>query len=112
MNVFIIGNEGVLIKLTKEDTKLVFDQCLSTKGGFLFVIKMVPALNHVENTVVEPTSEIKTMSYDINKLRNILGQSGGFHLNATAYAYGIKEFGKQEAFESCATSKAKQKKTN
>jgi hypothetical protein len=32
MNAFIIGNEGVLIKLTKGETMLVFDQRMNTKA--------------------------------------------------------------------------------
>jgi hypothetical protein len=34
-NGFMIGNDGVLIKLTKGETKLVFDQRLNTKGDFV-----------------------------------------------------------------------------
>jgi hypothetical protein len=43
-NWIMIGNEVVLIKLTKGETKLVFNQRLNIKGGFLSGIKMVPAL--------------------------------------------------------------------
>jgi hypothetical protein len=42
MKGFMIENEGVLIKLTKGETKLVFDQQLNAKGGFVSGIKMVP----------------------------------------------------------------------
>jgi hypothetical protein len=52
MDGFMIGNEGVLIKLTKGETKLVFDQCLNTERGFLSGIKMVAILNQAANTVV------------------------------------------------------------
>jgi hypothetical protein len=52
-NGFMIGNEGVLIKLTKGETKLVFDQLLNTKGDFVSGMRRVPVLNKVTNTVVE-----------------------------------------------------------
>jgi hypothetical protein len=52
------------------------------------------------------------MSFEINKLQKILGRSGENHLKASASAYGIKVFGKLEACESYATSKAQQTKTN
>jgi hypothetical protein len=52
MNGFIIGNEGVLIKLTKGETALVFDQHLNTKGCFVSGIKMVHVLNQLANTVI------------------------------------------------------------
>jgi hypothetical protein len=36
-NGFMIGNEGALIKLTNGEMKLVFNQHLNTKGGFVSV---------------------------------------------------------------------------
>jgi hypothetical protein len=53
MNWLMIGNEGMMIKLTKGETKLVLNQRLNIKGGFLSGIKMIPVLNQVVNTVVE-----------------------------------------------------------
>jgi hypothetical protein len=44
MNVFMIGNEGLLIKMTKGETSVVFDQRLNIKGVFVSAIKMVPYL--------------------------------------------------------------------
>jgi hypothetical protein len=49
----MIGNEGLLIKLANGETKLVFNQLVNTKRGFVSGIKMVPILNQVANTVVE-----------------------------------------------------------
>jgi hypothetical protein len=112
MNGFMIGNEGLLIKLTKGETKLVFDQRLNTKEGFLSGIKMVSVLNQVDNTDIETKKMIKNMSLEINKIHKILGHCGETHLKATDNAYGIKVFGKLEAFQSYARSKAKQKETN
>jgi hypothetical protein len=76
MNGLMIGNEGVLIKLTKRETTLVFNQSLNTKGGFVSGIKVVPVLNQVSNTIVETKKMIKVMSFEINKLHNILGHCG------------------------------------
>jgi hypothetical protein len=45
-------------------------------------------------------------------IHKILVHCGETHLKATANSYGIKVFGKLEACESCAISKAKQKNTN
>jgi hypothetical protein len=82
MNGFMIGNEGVSVKLTKGETKLMFNQLLNTKGGFVSGIKMVPVLIQVANVVVEPKKMIKIMSAEINKLYKILGYCGGTHLKA------------------------------
>jgi hypothetical protein len=112
MNGFMIGNEGVMIKLTKGETTLVFDQYLNTKGGFLSGIKMIPVLNQVPNTVFRLKIMIKTLSVAINKLHKILGYSGETHVKANTNAHGIKVFGKLEACKSCAISKSKQENTN
>jgi hypothetical protein len=72
---FMIGNEGLMIKLTKGGTTLVFDQRLITKEGFMSGIKMVPDLNQVANIVVETKILIKTMSVEINNLHKIIGQN-------------------------------------
>jgi hypothetical protein len=53
MNGLMIGYEGLLIKLTKEKTTLLFDHRLNTKGGFVSGIKMVPILNLVAKAIVE-----------------------------------------------------------
>jgi hypothetical protein len=65
MNGFMIGNEGVLIKLTKGETMLVFNQSLNNKGGFLSVIKMVLVLNQVADTAAETKKMNKTISVEI-----------------------------------------------
>jgi hypothetical protein len=72
-NGFMIGNEGVLIKLTKVETKLLFNKRLNTKGGFVSGIKMTPVLNQVANIVVESNKMIKTISVEVNKLHKIMG---------------------------------------
>jgi hypothetical protein len=72
---------------------------------------MVRVFNQVENTVVETKKMIKTISVEINRLDKILGHCGENNLKATTNAYGIKVFGKLEACESCAISKAKQTNT-
>jgi hypothetical protein len=112
MNGFMIGNEGLLIKLTKGETTLMLDQRLSTKGRFVSGIKMVPVFNQVANTVFETEKMIKAMSVEINKLHKILDHCGENHLKATANDYGSKVFGKLETYEPCDISKVKKKKTN
>jgi hypothetical protein len=68
----MIGNEGVLIKLTKGGTKFAFDHLLNTKEDFVCVIKMVAVLNQVAKTAIESKSMIKIMSAMIKKLHKIL----------------------------------------
>jgi hypothetical protein len=100
---FMIGNEGVLIKLTKGETNLVFDQSLNTKKDFVSGIKMISFLNKVPfDTVFETKSMIKIMSVEINKIHKILRHGGEIHLKTTVNAYRIKAFGKLEACEACA----------
>jgi hypothetical protein len=48
----MIWNEDVLIKLTKAETTLVFDQRLNTKGDFVSGIKMVTVFNQMDNYAV------------------------------------------------------------
>jgi hypothetical protein len=73
---------------------------------------MVTVLNQVANAVVETKKMIKTMSVEINKIHKILGHFGESHFKGTANAYRIKVYGKLEAYESCAISMEKKKKTN
>jgi hypothetical protein len=73
---------------------------------------MVPVLNQVSNNDAELKSIIKAMQFEFKKLHKILGNCGETPLKPTANAYEIKVFGKLEAFESCALSKVKKKKTN
>jgi hypothetical protein len=94
MNGFMNGNEVLLINLTKGETKLVLDQRLNTKVGFVSGIKMVPALNQVPNNVFRFKSMIKIMSVEINKLHEIPGKCGKTRLKETANSYGIKFFWK------------------
>jgi hypothetical protein len=53
MNGIMIGNECVMIKLTKGETTLVFNHRVTNKGGFTYGIKMVHVLNQVANNVAE-----------------------------------------------------------
>jgi hypothetical protein len=69
----MVGNEGVLLKLTKEETTLLFDQRLNTKVGFKSGIKMVSILKEVVNTAVGSYCMIKFMSFLLDKLHKILG---------------------------------------
>jgi hypothetical protein len=71
MNEFLIENEGVLIKLIEGETKIMFDQHLNIKGGFVFGITMVSVSNQMANVVTESKSMIKTMSVEINKLQKV-----------------------------------------
>jgi hypothetical protein len=50
-NGFMIGNEGVLIELTKGETKHEFKQRLKNKGVFVSGVKMVNLLNQAANKV-------------------------------------------------------------
>jgi hypothetical protein len=74
-------------------------------------IKMVTFCNQVYITIVGSKVMIKNVSIEINKLHKILCHYGGTHLKATASVYGMKSFGKLEAFESFTFSKANQKNT-
>jgi hypothetical protein len=51
----------MLIKLTKEETTLVFDQRLNTKGAFMSGIKMITVSNQVVNTVFETKNSSNTI---------------------------------------------------
>jgi hypothetical protein len=112
MNRLMIGDEGMLIKLTKGENTLVFNQRLKTKEGFVYGIKMVPVLNQVAITVVETKGMIKTMSFEINKLHKTLQNFVRIHLKAVGTSYGIKVFGSIETCKSCVIVNVKEKKTN
>jgi hypothetical protein len=92
INGLMIGNVGVLIKLSKGETTLVFNQRLSTKGVFTSGIKMVPDLKQLYNNVVGSKIMIKTKLVEMNKLHKILGHCGETHMKGTAKFFGIKVF--------------------
>jgi hypothetical protein len=73
---FKLRYEGVLINLTKVETKLVFDQCLNTKGIFVSGIKMVPffiqgANNNTEKNDQEYVSWDQQSTKDPRALRKL-----------------------------------------
>jgi hypothetical protein len=53
MNGFMIGNKDVLIKWTKGETTLLFDQFFELQRRLMSDIKMVPILNQVAKLLLK-----------------------------------------------------------
>jgi hypothetical protein len=53
-NGFKIGNDGIVIHLTKGNTTLSFDRILNTKNGFVSGAKLNPISIESANSVIDP----------------------------------------------------------
>ena len=80
---FRIGNEGVIVKLMKDCTTLMFNGKLKTKNDFISEINMVPVINQVPDTTMESKKGSKLCSIVINKLHKTLGHCGESLLKCT-----------------------------
>ena len=109
-NGFKIGNEGIIIHLTKGNATLTFDRILNTKNGFVTGAKLNPIVIESAGSAIDPEKvEIKV---DINRIHKIVGHCGEEALRATANHYNWTLSGKFEVCQECAIAKARQKNTN
>jgi hypothetical protein len=93
-NGFKIGNDGKIIHRTKVNRTLSFDRILNAKSGFVSGPKPNPILIESAGSTIDPgKSGIKV---NINRIHNIVGNSGEEALRATAYHCDWKLSGKLE----------------
>jgi hypothetical protein len=85
---------------------LTFDKVVRTKNGFVPVIKLLPVLGDVGNSVLE-TKKCKTI--DVNNLHKILDDCGEVNTRLTVKAYGYEIIGKFDVCEACSVGKARHK---
>ena len=109
-NGFKIGNDDIIIHLSKGSTTLSFDRVLKTKNGFVSGVCLNPVSVELAGNVVD--SKKAEVKFDINKLHKAIGHCGEEALKITAKSYDWKLLGKLETCEDCAVGKAKQKNTN
>ena len=108
-NGFKIGNDDIIIHLSKGSTTLSFDRVLKTKNGFVSGVCLNPvSVESAGNVVDSKKAEVK---FDINKLHKAIGHCGEEALKITAKSYDWKLLGKLETCEDCAVGKSKAEET-
>jgi hypothetical protein len=109
-NGFKIGNDGIIVNLTKVSTTLSLNRILNTKNGCVSGAKLNPISIKSAGSVIDP--EKSEMKVDINRIHKIVGHCGEEALVATANHCDWKLTGKIEVCEECVIAKARQKSTN
>jgi len=71
-NGFQIGSDGIIIQLTKETTRLAFDQVVNKKNGFVSGVQLLPLRIQTASNVMDK-SETKL---EISKLQQTLRHCG------------------------------------
>jgi hypothetical protein len=109
-NSFKIGNEHIIIHLSKDSTIFPFHKVLKTKNGFVSGLRLNPVtIETAGNVVNRKQYEVK---FDWNKLHKAIGHCGKGASRITANSYDWKLLGKIETCEDCAVGKSKQKRIN
>jgi hypothetical protein len=92
-NGFKIGNEYIIIYLSKSSTTLTFERVIKTKNGVVSEVRLNPVY-------------IETAG-NVNKLHKAIEHCGEETLRITAKSYDWKLLGKLETCEDWAVGKAK-----
>jgi hypothetical protein len=107
-NGFTIGNEDIIIHLSKDSTILSFDRVLKTKNGIVSGVRLNSMSIETSGNVVN--SKKYEVKFDINKLHKAIERCGEEALRITAKSYDWKLLAKLETCEDCAFKKQSRKK--
>jgi hypothetical protein len=99
-----LSSKGLIISLSKGETKLSFDRIYDTKLGHVCGIQMRP--RQTQESVAYLTQGVK-MTY--SKAHQVLGHTGEMRTRATSESLGWKIGPTSKVCESCPIAKAKQK---
>lgn len=103
-----ISNNGLIISLSKNHSKLTFNEIFRTDNGQVIGINLKRILSHdMSNVLLEHG---RVVQYDV--LHKTLGHINDKSLRLTAKYYGIKLNGTPNPCYECSISKAKQKNTS
>jgi len=102
---FNLGNDKENIFIQKGDFKLVFDQRIETKTGYVVGTKIIPNNEHTE--LATPTIS-DTNPVDVNEFHELLGHPSESKMRFIAKYYGVKLTGKFKVCTHCAEAKARQ----
>jgi hypothetical protein len=94
-----LSNEDVKIRLTKNNTTILFDRQLTTENGLVVGAEMIPR-HDCASLLLERGSKV-----DINVFHNIMGHANIDAVRKTASYYGIKLTGTFQKCENCAMAK-------
>ena len=100
-----LGNDGEKIFIRKGNFKLVFDQRINTKSGYVVgtVIKPCAVESDVANATISSEEAI-----DVNEFHGLLGHPSESKMRFIAKYYGVKLKGKFEVCPHCAQAKIRQ----
>jgi hypothetical protein len=109
-NDYKIGNDSIIIYLSKGITTLSFERVLKTKNEFVSEVHLNPVSIELAGNMV--TSKKAEVIFNINMLHKAIGHCGEEALKIISKSYNWKRLGKFETCEDCAVGKAKQKNNN
>jgi len=99
-----LGNEGLVIMVSKGPFVVKFDRIFKTKSGFIAGVDILPEIVNIGMPVFESGREI-----DFSLLHKVLNHVAEDSLRKTAKYFKWKICGKNQPCESCGIGKAKQK---
>ena len=102
-NGFSLTNKGVIITVTKNNTKLCFDRIFKTGKGFVAGVNLIPKTVK-ENALLGLESKKMT----VNAAHNCMTHVGEEATRLTAKHYGLTVSGKMEPCTHCGMAKARQ----
>ena len=100
-----LGNDGEKIFIRKGSFKLVFDQRINTRSGYVVGTEIVPC--ELESDVANATIS-NDEAIDVNEFHALLGHPSESKMRFIAKYYGVKLKGKLEVCSHCAQAKIRQ----
>ena len=105
-----IGNEGLVLHLTKGASTLRFDRVIPTHKGVIIGVEMIARNPDITNVASAPFASGKTV--DVNVLHKAIGHPSEDTTRKTAAHYNLKLKNKLEPCSDCAEGKSRQKNVN
>ena len=100
-----IGNQGKVLTIEKDKTKIYFDKLMATRSGFVCATVIEPQTGReIAQSALHPGQKINTEIF-----HKRIGHVSETSTRNTAHYYGITLTGKLPSCEECALAKAKQK---
>jgi len=106
-NHFSLGNDGLIITLTKQRTSIRFDRIMTTNTGHVSGVELIPCTNRRSDVALVSATSPAQLSVDINVAHRVLGHANAGYVQNTAGSLGWKLEGTLRPCASCAFGKSR-----